>query len=527
MQELETLNFTQLLHRNLLLRPDQDAVCFKNETVSYRELSERVACLAGGLRGIGVGDGECVSLLSMNSARYLEYLFAVPWAGAVFNLVNTRWSVKEISYSLNDSGARFLFVDETFAPMVAEIKQLTKNLQVVVYTGEGECPPDMMSYKDLLTNSEPIADSYRRGDDLAGIFYTGGTTGFPKGVMLSHNNLMMFALTGALMSGVSTQPRWLNCAPLFHIAGLGMLLMSFFQGGTQIVLPAFSPEAVVKAVREDAATGMLLVPTMVQLLLDSPAFDTASFSSLEQIIYGASPMPQGTMSKALTLLPNVGFVQGYGMTECGLISISSATNHTLATVESGLIRTAGIPGPVQHVRIVDENGAALRVGEIGEITLRGPNVMLGYWGKAELTKSAIVDGWLHTGDGGYIDEQGRIFVVDRVKDMIISGGENIYSSEVETVISQHPLVAQCAVIGIPSEEWGEAVHVVILPATDEDDATSLELEQLREFCRKQIAGYKCPRSMDVVDSLPISGAGKILKNELRKPYWEGREAQVS
>jgi len=521
------VNLTQLLHRNLLLRPDQDAVCYQNQSLTYRELAERVACLAGGLRNIGVEEDECIPLLSMNSSRYLEYLFAVPWAGAIFNLVNVRWSVTEIAYSLVDSGARFLVVDDTFASMVSEIKQKAPLLEYVIYAGDGECPEGMLCYERLLTEADPIEDSYRSGNELAGIFYTGGTTGSPKGVMLSHTNLMMFALTGSLMSGVSAQPRWLNCAPLFHIAGLGMLLLSFFQGGTQIVLPAFNPAAVIRAVREQRVTDMLLVPTMVQMLLDDPNFKPSDFASLQHILYGASPMPLGTMNKALKALPDVGFVQGYGMTECGLISISPASNHTPETIESGRIRSAGMPGPVQQVRIVDENGAVLSPGEIGEITLRGPGIMLGYWGKPELTQKTIIDGWLHTGDGGYVDAQGYIFVVDRVKDMIISGGENIYSSEVETVISQHSSVTQCAVIGIPSNEWGETVHAVIVPAGGENNSNDLTFEQLRDFCKEHIASYKCPKSITLVDALPISGAGKILKNELRKPYWEGREAQVS
>jgi acyl-CoA synthetase (AMP-forming)/AMP-acid ligase II len=521
------MNLTQLLHRNVLLRPDQDAVCYQNRSLTYRELAKCVACLAGGLRNIGIKEGESVPLLSMNSSRYLEYLFAVPWAGAAYNLVNVRWSVSEIAFSLVDSGARFLIVDDTFASMVAEIKEKTPLLEFVIYAGDGECPEGMLSYGLLLAEADPIEDAYRSGDDLAGIFYTGGTTGTPKGVMLSHTNLMTFALTGVQMSGLSAQPRWLNCAPLFHIAGLGMLLMSFMLGGTQIILPAFTPAEVIKTIREQDVTDMLLVPTMIQMLLDYPDFDVDDFASMQHILYGASPMPQGTMNKGLKQLPDVGFIQGYGMTECGLISISAASNHTAEGNKSGRIRSAGLPGPVQQVRIVDELGIPVPSGTVGEITLRGPNIMLGYWGKPELTQKAVVDGWLHTGDGGYMDEEGYIFVVDRVKDMIISGGENIYSSEVETVVSQHPAVAQCAVIGIPSVEWGETVHTVIVPAPNEENSNILTIEQLRDFCKEHIAGYKCPRSMALVDTLPISGAGKILKNELRKPYWEGREAQVS
>jgi long-chain acyl-CoA synthetase len=303
--------------------------------------------------------------------------------------------------------------------------------------------------------------------------------------------------------------------------------MSFMLGGTQIILPAFTPSEVIKTIRKQDVTDMLLVPTMIQMLLDYPDFDVDDFVSMQHILYGASPMPQGTMNKALKQLPDVGFIQGYGMTECGLISISAASNHTAEGNKSGRIRSAGLPGPVQQVRIVDELGVPVPSGTVGEITLRGPNIMLGYWGKPELTQKAVVDGWLYTGDGGYMDEQGYIFVVDRVKDMIISGGENIYSAEVETIISQHPAVAQCAVIGIPSNDWGETVHAVIVLALGEQNSDSLTTEQLRDFCKEYIASYKCPKSMAFIDSLPISGAGKILKNELRKPYWKSREAQVS
>lgn len=520
------MNLTQLLYRNVRQRPHQAAICYQDKSWSYRELVDRVARLAGGLRGLGVKDGVCVAQLSMNSDRYLEYLFAVPWAGGHFNLVNVRWSVAEIAYSLKDSDANVLFVDDSFVGLVAEIKHLSPQIEHVIYAGDGECPNDMISYEQLL-QADPVEDAYRSGDDLAGIFYTGGTTGAPKGVMLSHTSLMCFALSGSLMSGVSLQPRMLHCAPLFHIAGLGILLLAFMQGGTQVLLPAFNPIDVGVAVREHQVTDLLLVPTMLQLLLDSPDFNAVDFHSVKHIIYGASPMPLGTIDKAFAVLPDVGFVQGYGMTECGLICMSPADNHSQEARESGRIRSAGISGPLQEVRIVDEQGDELAAGEIGEITVRGPNIMLGYWGKPDLTEKTIVNGWLHTGDGGYIDDQGYIFIVDRVKDMIISGGENIYSSEVEAAISQHPAIAQCAVIGIPSDDWGEAVHAIIVSAPGIARSDFPTVEVLRDFCKSHIAGYKCPRSLDIVEALPISGAGKILKAQLRKPFWQARDKQVS
>jgi long-chain acyl-CoA synthetase len=308
---------------------------------------------------------------------------------------------------------------------------------------------------------------------------------------------------------------------------MGFLLMAFLQGGTHVLVPGFNPTDVSRAVRSNRVTDVLLVPTMIQLLLEAPDFDPSDFDSLQTVIYGASPMPLGTVDKAIECLPGVTLVQGYGMTECGLVSLTPPGNHSLEARESGRIRSAGLACPVQEVGIVDEAGNELPMGEVGEIVVRGPNVMLGYWGKPELTEKAIVDGWLHTGDGGYIDAQGFIYVVDRVKDMIISGGENIYSSEVETVVSQYPGVAQCAVIGIPSEDWGESVHAVLVLESGSEKPESITVGVLREFCKKQIAGYKCPTSLAFADSLPLSGAGKVLKTELRKPFWKDKAKQVS
>lgn len=517
------MNLTQLIHRNVQQRPQQLATCYKEHNLRYVELGDRVARFAGALKKIDVGADDRVAVMSMNSTRYLEVLFAVPWAGGVFNLVNIRWSVAEVAYSLEDSGARVLIVDDAFAPMVPALREAVPQLEQVIFAGDAECPEGLLCYETLLADAAPVADAYRSGDDIAGIFYTGGTTGTPKGVMLSHANLMTFAITASLMGGVLEQTRMLHCAPLFHIAGMGFLLMAFSLGGTHIMVPGFNPGDVSRAVRINGVTDLLLVPTMVQLLLDSPDFDPRDFDSVQTMLYGASPMPLGTIDKVVERLPRVNLVQGYGMTECGMISMTPLDNHSLEARQSGRIRSAGLAGTLQEIGIVDEQGNAVPNGEVGEVIVRGTNVMLGYWGKPELTNKTIVDGWLHTGDGGYIDDDGLLYIVDRVKDMIISGGENVYSSEVETVLTQYPGIAQCAVIGIPSEKWGEAVHAVMVLSPDSDISDSLTVTELREFCKQHIAGYKCAKSFEIVDSLPISAAGKILKTELRKPYWENNE----
>lgn len=521
------MNLTQLIHRNVQQRPNQTASYYQEKSWSYTELADRIARFASALKKLGVGKEDRVALLALNSSRYLEILFAVPWASAVFNLVNIRWNNSEVAYSLQDSGARVLIVDDAFVPMVPALRKAVPQLETVIFAGDGDCPKDLLSYEELLAVAEPIADAGRNGDDLAGIFYTGGTTGKPKGVMLSHTNLMTFALTASLMSGIPEQPRMLHCAPLFHIAGMGFLLTALMRGGTNIMVPGFDPNAVAQAVCKHRVTDFLLVPTMLQLLLDAEDFKASDFENVKTIVYGASPMPLGTIDKVQSCLPDVNLVQGYGMTECGLISVTPLDNHSAEARESGRIRSAGISGPVQQAAVFDEDNKPLPNGEVGEVVVRGPNVMLGYWGKPELTNKAIIDGWLHTGDGGYMDDQGLLYIVDRVKDMIISGGENIYSSEVETVITQYPGIAQCAVIGIPSEEWGESVHAFLVASPGSNTADELSVSKLREFCKQHLAGYKCPASMQFVEALPISGAGKILKTELRKPFWENRENQVA
>lgn len=515
---------TQSLHKNFRQQPDSIAVISGEQQWTYREFTTRVQKLAGALQKLGLAEGERVALLSLNSARYLEYVFALPWAGGAINPVNTRWSASEVAYSLDDSETQFLIVDDNFVDFIADIKAKSTALKTVIYAGDKATPEGMLSYETLIDEAEAVDDALRNNDDLAGIFYTGGTTGFPKGVMLSHKNLITSTTALIAANVFERNCRFLHAAPMFHLADFAMMLAVFMQGGTHVVIPGFEPTAVLSNIQQHKTSHTLLVPTMVQMLLDSPNFNDFDISSHKRIIYGASPMPLATLTNAMEKMPNIGFVQAYGMTELSpAATISGIENHTPEAVESGRVRSAGLAGLLQEVKIVDEDGNEVDRHTVGEVIVRGPNVMLGYWNKPEATAEAIVDGWMHTGDGGYMDEDGYIFIVDRVKDMIISGGENIYSAEVESAISQHPAVAQCAVIGIPSPEWGEAVHAVIIPKP----GNTITNDELRAHCKTLIAGYKSPRSLELVESLPLSGAGKILKTELRKPYWADQASNVS
>ncbi|HSV40004.1 MAG TPA: long-chain-fatty-acid--CoA ligase [Nocardioidaceae bacterium] len=504
---------TQGLHRSVQQTPDEVMTIFGDRTRTFREVADRVARLAGALTDLGVGSGDRVAILSLNSDRYHECLLAIPWADAVMTPVNIRWSAAEVAYSLEDSESKVLVVDDTFAAMLPALRERYPALKTVIHAGEGSTPEGCLSFEELVAAASPIEDARRSGDELAGIFYTGGTTGLPKGVMLSHTNMVTqnlgFMASRAFL-GAGT--RFLHAAPMFHLADLAGWGGQVLLGGTHVIVPAFDPVAVAKAIEQHRVTDVLLVPTMIQVLVDHPAVKELDLSSLERVVYGASTIPEALLRRAMSTLPQTSFIQGYGMTELAAVAtILGADEHRAG---GRLLRSAGRAAPHVELRIVDEAGATVPAGTVGEVTVSGPNVMLGYWNRPEETAAALRGGWMHTGDGGYLDEEGYLFIVDRLKDMIVTGGENVYSAEVENAIASHPAVASCAVIGVPDEEWGERVHAVVVCRPDQ----TVSLDELRAHTKDLIASYKAPRGVDVVEALPVSAAGKILKRELRERY---------
>ncbi|WP_067692127.1 long-chain-fatty-acid--CoA ligase [Nocardia jejuensis] len=512
---------TQSLHRALQHEPQRIATIFGDRVRTVAESADRIARLGGALRALGVRPGDRVAYLGLNSDRYHEYLFAVPWIGAAVNPVNIRWSPDEIAYSLTDSGTRVLFVDDAFAGVLDAVRARFDGLSTVVFTGEADTPPGALRYEDLIADTEPVPDTRTGGAELLGVFYTGGTTGHPKGVMLSHDNLVGSAM-GTLSTGyvVSHGGRVLHAAPMFHLAAIGMWSIGNLAGATHAFIPVFTPAGTLEAIGAHSITDALLVPTMIQMLVDDPTVHEHDLSSVTNFLYGASPISESVLQRARKVFPAAGFTQAYGMTELSPVAtLLSPTDHD----DPGLRRAAGRAAPHVEVRIVDPEGTEVPRGTVGEVAVHGDNVMLGYWGKPEATAEAVREGWMHTGDGGYMNDDGYVFIVDRLKDMIITGGENVYSAEVENALAKHPAVAACAVIGVPDERWGERVHaVVMLRAGSECTAA-----ELTEHCRELIANYKVPRSVDFTDALPMSAAGKILKRALRQPYWEGVATEVS
>lgn len=418
-----------------------------------------------------------------------------------------------------------MLVDDMFVPMVKQLRAEALVVRDVIYCGEGSVPDGMMGYEQLLAQSMPVPDAVRRGEDLAGIFYTGGTTGFPKGVMLSHTNMCSSGLAVRAAGMADPGSVYLHAAPMFHLADMGLAMAHWLEGNTHVIVPAFSPELVLDTIERCRVTHAVLVPTMIQMMVDHPTMKKMrDLSSLKSVTYGASPISEAVLDRAMEALPGVGFSQAYGMTELSpLATINPAYYHSAEGRNLGKLRAAGRAGFCVELRIVDAAGTEVPRGTVGEVIARGPNVMQGYWNKPEATAQALRDGWMHTGDGAWMDDDGFIFIADRLKDMIISGGENIFSAEVENALAQHPCVASCAVIGIPSDAWGESVHAVVVNKPGQ----SIEAEELIAHCKQLIAPYKCPRSVEFRDALPLSGAGKILKTALREPFWAGSERKVA
>lgn len=516
---------TQALKRTMQIAGGVLATSCAGRERNWRECRDRVARMAGALRALGLEDGGRAAILALNSDRYFEFFYAVPWSGGVFVPINIRLAAPEIAYWLNDSGAEILFIDDRFLPMLDALDGQIESIRELIYIGDGPIPDGMHGYERLIAENAPIDDAGRGYDDLAGLFYTGGTTGRSKGVMLSHRNLVCNSYNVIAGFGYEAGMRWLHAAPMFHIAdGLSVFGVTMI-GGSHYFIPGFTPEDCLRAISEHRITDTLLVPTMVNALVNHPDIDDHDLSSMDRITYGASPMPEAVIRRAMDVIPDCGFIHAYGQTECAPLSTFNGPEfHVLDGPNAGMFKSAGRAALGVEIAIRDEDGQEVPRGEVGEICVRGPNVMLGYWRQPELTKLALRDGWMRSGDAGRMDENGFIYVVDRLKDMIISGGENIYSAEVENALHQHDAVAEAAVIGVPDDQWGERVHAIVRL----QDGATVEAEDLIAHCRTLIAAFKCPRGVDFRDDpMPLSGAGKILKTELREPYWAGREKQIN
>ncbi|MFB9932163.1 long-chain fatty acid--CoA ligase [Amycolatopsis halotolerans] len=462
------------------------------ERITYAELEQRVARRAAALRELGVRKGDRVALLGLNSTGYLETLFAVAWLGAITLPINFRLAAAEVEYLLEDARPVVVVHDDTFAALAQE-------------ASGGRA---LVNNSELGTTEDRVEPEPTGADDVAVLMYTSGTTGRPKGAMLTHGNLEANAIN-VLTSGEGLLPSdiTLTVAPLFHIGGLALFTLPLlYAGGTVVVAGKFDPQQTLALIQREQVTVHFMVPAMWAAMTQVPDFDSYDLSRLRYLLCGGAPCPLPVIEfyegKGLT------FVEGFGMTELSPAAL---------VLESAFVRShAGSVGrPFLHVeaRIVDERDDDVPTGTVGELVLRGPNVFAGYWGLPEASAETMRGGWFHSGDLARCDADGFVTLVDRKKDMIISGGENVYPIEVEQVLHRHPGIADVAVIGAPDPQWGETVIAVVVPADD-----SLDGDAVIAYCRERIAAFKCPRRVEVVAELPRNATGKLLKRELRARY---------
>ncbi len=485
--------------------------------ITYAQFGDRVAHAANALRELGVQPGDRVAALMLNSPRYFELYYAVPLAGAAIVPINIRWNPAEVVFALSDCGVRLLVVDDAFARMAPALTASLPELQFV-FAGNGTCPVGMADYEALLSAVSPRAPDgpLPADDDVAALFYTSGSTGGPKGVMLTHKNLYANAVNGMLALAIDRNWVWLHAAPMFHVADATVVYSLVMQGGCSCFIPAFDPEACLQAIQHYKATHMFVVPAMLNAIIHHPAFDRYDLSSLRLMIYGASPMPLDLLRRAQQRL-HCPFAQGYGLSEASpTLSYLGPEDHTLDHGDKQFtpVKSAGRPIMGVEVRVVDPMDRELPPGEAGEVVARGDNIMKGYWNRPAITAETLRGGWLHTGDIGAFDTRGYLYILDRKKDMIKPGGENVYSPEVESMIASHPEVLEVAVIGVPDDKWGEAIKAAVVCRP----GSTLTEEGLIEYCRERMAHFKCPASVEFLETLPKGGTGKIQKTVLRARY---------
>ena len=507
-------------------RPEHPALLFEGRTTTWAELDRSANRVAQGLLANGISRGRSVAYLGKNTDVYFELFFGVAKAGAVAVAVNWRLAPPEIAYVLGDSEAQILFVERPFLPQIEGIRADLRGLRKVVVIGEGHSAAEeyegYASWRESQSELDPLL--VPNPDDAFVQLYTSGTTGHPKGAQISSRCLLL-ALELQEASGedffrVEPDDVGLAYLPLFHIGGSKVAFDQLYHGVSQLILPQFDTGPILAALQSHKIRRLFLAPTMIQMLLEDPRCRTTDFSGLEYVTYGGAPIAVDLLRRALPVL-KCGFVQTYALTETtGLGAYLPPSEHDADGSERML--SAGRPHPGFEIRILDPDGGVLGPRETGEICLRAPCLMLGYWKRPEATAKAFQGGWLHTGDAGYLDEDGYLYIHDRVKDMIVSGAENIYPAEVENVIANHPAVRSVAVIGVPDPKWGEAVKAIVVP----EPGASISAQEIIDYTKRHIAGYKRPRSVDFVSELPVGPTGKVLRRELREPYWVGHDRRV-
>ena len=516
---------SHILPRARALYPDRLALWDGEVRHDFETLGRRVDALAGALKAKGLVRGDRVGILDVNSHRYAEAYYACAQTGMVLLPLNSRLSAPELKYILNDAGAKAMLLSDSFFAVFDGVRDSLAELEVVIAYGKGPFPRGAHDYEALIAATPPDrAVAPVDLGDIAQIYYTSGTTGEPKGVCLTYRNMIASAFDSAVGLGLTRKDVWLHAAPMFHLVDAWSIWTLPMLGAPQVCVH-FTPDRMIDTVARTRPTGTGLPPTLINMMAAHPRIGAADFSSLRFIMYGGSPTPLGILKNAVKTIPTA-YIHGYGITETsGITTLAEPEDCRVEGTPEQLALTSSAGRPVPHIdlAIVDDGGQRLAAGQVGEIVVGGARVMQGYWRKPRHTADALKNGWYHTGDMGFLDDRGRLSVVDRKKDMIISGGENVYSVEVENVVSTHPAVLEVAVVGVPDADWGEAVKAIVVLR---EGASASEAELLAH-CRGKIAGYKIPKSVDFSkEALPKTGPGKIAKRRLRDPYWAGRDKKI-
>jgi long-chain acyl-CoA synthetase len=519
------MNIGHLLSLAAEHHPDRPAFVCEGEVTTYELADGRANALATALRELGMASGDHVAVLMWNCPQLLESFFSVWKAGGCVVPLNARFLADELVYHVTDPQANIIFFGEEFRELIHQIQPRLPHVKHFICSGEPL--PGQIGYEELMAThiGAPIPDVEIQDDDLAWLFYTSGTTGRPKGAMLTHGNLT-FVAVGWVADLMHLEPEdiGLHAAPLTHGAGFHALALTL-KASCQVIMKSrrFDAANFCATVQRQRVTNTWLVPTQIKMLLRYPELDEWDLSSLRWVVYGGAPMYAEDLKEAIRRIGPV-FVQLFGQGETPMTATYlRRQEHVAEGPESKRLLSCGHARSGVEVRILGQNDQELPRGEVGEICVRGPSVMKGYWRRTEATAEALRNGWLHTGDLGCMDEQGYVYILDRCKDMIISGGENVYPREVEEVLMQHPSVSEVCVIGVPDELWGESVKalVVLKPC-----ASSGTAEEIIAFAAERMAGYKKPKSVDFLSELPKNAYGKVLKRELRDRYWKGRELKV-
>jgi long-chain acyl-CoA synthetase len=503
--------------------PDNPALIFEGHDTTWAQLHERSSRVANALAAAGVGNQDRVVFIDKNGPEYFEVMFGTAKINAVLVAANWRLAPPEMAYTINDAMAKVVIVGPDFVPMIEQIAAELKTVTKIVVLGDH---PKWESYEDFVGSAFPVDPGTGSAiGDVSMQLYTSGTTGLPKGVMLMNANMFTLYEQVANYWYFDAQSINLVAMPLFHIGGCGWAMVGMYAGGRSIVVREFVPDVVLDLMVKYRTTNALFVPAMLQFLSMVPGAGDRDYTSMRAITYGASPITNETLLAAMKVF-RCPFIQVYGMTETtGAFTQLDPCDHDPDGPRSHLLRSAGRPFPWVEMKIADlENGVDCASGQVGEVWARSPQNMLGYWNKPEESSRTVdADGWLHTGDAGFVDAEGFLFLTDRVKDMIVSGGENVYPAEVENVLASHPAIAEVAVIGVPHERWGESVKAIVVKKAGIDTTAP----EIISYAKERLAGYKCPTSVDFTDVLPRNPSGKVLKKDLREPFWRGFERRVN